>query len=329
VIQVRSQDATPRVEGEARPEIAAAAEAGLTRTPKTLPPWLFYDELGSRLFEAITDLPEYYLTRAEREIFETQAADLLGVAGVVEDTSIIELGAGSAAKTQILLAEIARAYGRASYVPVDVSPTALEHARSRLAREEPRVRVEPWTLTHERALSRLAQRPGHKVVLFIGSSIGNYEPRDAKRLLQDVRRQLGPEDSFVLGTDLVKAPQTLIAAYDDRAGVTAAFNRNVLVRLNRELGAHFVVERFRHRAVWNEAQSRIEMHLESDGDQVVAIDALRRVISFRHRERIHTESSYKYDLAQVDALFASADMARTRTFYDRLERFAVHVARPT
>jgi len=175
-------------------------------------------------------------------------------------------------------------------------------------------------------MPRLAGLAGGKVVLFVGSSIGNYEGPDAIDLLAGIRGALDPGDALILGTDLRKDPAVLVPAYDDAAGVTAAFNRNVLARINRELGGRFDLERFRHVALWNDTASRIEMHLESDGDQVVAIDRLGISVRFRDRERIHTESSVKYDDAMVDALLGAARFRRSQTWTDAQHRFAVHLA---
>ena len=309
--------------------VARAVAAGLAAYPKRLPPWLFYDDEGSALFELITDLPEYYPTRTEREIFERHGEALVTAAMGSGDATFVELGAGTAAKTQVLLQAAVRLRGAATFVPVDVSPVALEAARARLAAEAPAVAVEPWALTHDEALPRLRALPGKKVVLFIGSSIGNYEGDEAIELLAGVRRALGRRDAFVLGTDLRKDPAVLVPAYDDAAGVTAAFNKNVLVRINRELGGHFDLDHFRHVALWNAARSRIEMHLESTRDQTVAIDALGARVRLRRGERIHTESSVKYDDAMVDALLGAAGFRRERTFLDEHDRFAVHLAVPT
>jgi dimethylhistidine N-methyltransferase len=308
-------------------EIARAVLRGLTASPKTLPPWLFYDERGSELFEAITELPEYYLTRAEREIFERDGAAIMEVAGGGADATIVELGAGTAAKTQVLLAAEAARRGAVTYVPVDVSAPALELARARLAAEEPRVAVHPWLASHDDAFPRLRTLRGRKVVLFIGSSIGNYEGGDAVGLLAGLRGGLAAGDALVLGTDLRKDPAVLVPAYDDAAGVTAAFNKNVLARINRELGGRFDLDRFRHVALWNPARSRIEMHLESAGDQVVAVEGLHLTVRLRDRERIHTESSVKYDDAMVDGLLGAAGFRRERSWRDEDGRFAVHLAR--
>jgi dimethylhistidine N-methyltransferase len=316
--------------GQLHDPVARAVAAGLAASPKRLPPWLFYDDEGSALFEAITELPEYYPTRTEREIFERSGDEIVVAAlGAAEDATFVELGAGTATKTQVLLRAAVRLRGAAAYVPVDVSAAALEAARARLAVEEPAVSVDPWAITHDEALPRLRALPGRRVVLFIGSSIGNYEGDEAIELLAGVRRALGRRDVLVLGTDLRKDPAVLVPAYDDASGVTAAFNLNVLVRINRELGGNFDLDAFRHVALWNDERSRMEMHLESTRDQVVAIDALGARVRLRRGERIHTESSVKYDDAMVDALLGAAGFRRERTFLDDGARFAVHLARPT
>jgi dimethylhistidine N-methyltransferase len=310
-------------------EIARTVRRGLTAPAKSLPPWLFYDERGSELFEAITELPEYYLSRAERSIFERDGAAIMAAAFAGGDATIVELGAGTAAKTQVLLAAAADLRGTATYVPVDVSAEALAIAEARLAAEEPRVTVRPWIASHSHAFPHLRSLRGRKVVLFIGSSIGNHEGADALALLAGLRAGLGAGDALVLGTDLRKDRAVLLPAYDDAAGVTAAFNKNVLARINRELGGRFDLDRFRHVALWNEARSRIEMHLESRGDQVVAIEALGLRVPFRDGERIHTESSVKYDDAMVDGMLGGAGFRRERTWHDEERRFAVHLARVT
>jgi L-histidine Nalpha-methyltransferase len=304
-------------------EIATAVKRGLSSTPKRLPPWLFYDRRGSELFEEITALPEYYLTRAEREIFALHGRAIMSLASGGVPATVVELGAGTACKTQILLA----VSGVTRYVPVDVSDAALAIARERLGVELPHLVVTPWAASHDDAIPRLAALPGRKVVLFIGSSIGNYDGVEAAKLLAGVRRGLSSGDALVLGTDLRKDPKTLLPAYDDRAGVTAEFNKNMLARINRELGGRFVLERFRHVALWNSARSCVEMHLESAGAQTVDIEALGMTVRFDDHERIHTESSTKYDDAMIDGLLGESGFRRERTFLDEQQRFAVHVAR--
>jgi dimethylhistidine N-methyltransferase len=307
-------------------DLAAVVAAGLRASPKRLPPWLFYDAEGSALFERITELPEYYPTRAEREIFVRHGAAIVAAALRDRDATFVELGAGTATKTQLLVSAAADQRGHVRFVPIDVSPTALAIAHARIAAEDPRIAVEPWVAPHGEALPRLAALAGPKVVLFVGSSIGNYEGNEAIGLLAGVRAALRPGDALVLGTDLRKDPAVLVRAYDDAAGVTAAFDKNLLARINRELGGRFDLARFRHVALWNEACSRIEMHLESVGDQVVAIERLGLAVPFRSGERIHTESSVKYDDAMVDALLAAAGFRRARTWTDAAARFAEHVA---
>lgn len=307
--------------------VRAAATAGLTASAKTLPSWLFYDARGSALFEAITALPEYYLTRAEREIFTTQGGALLDAAGLTSDATVVELGAGTAAKTAVLLAELVRRGGLVRYVPIDVSASALAAGQARLAATLPGIVVEPWPLTTAAALPRVRALPGPTAILFIGSSIGNYDEPEAIALLAAVRAALAPGAALVLGTDLRKPVDVLLPAYDDPQGVTAAFNLNVLARLNRELGADFDLARFRHVALWNPTRSRMEMHIESVGAQQVRLGDVAAAIRFADGERIHTESSVKYDLAMVDRILGTAGFARSHTFTDDAGRFAVHVAR--
>ncbi len=309
-------------------ELIAVVRAGLRTSPRSLPPWLFYDARGSELFTAITELPEYYPTRAERAIFATAGEALIDQAAGGRPLTIVELGAGTADKTRVLLAPWA-ARGGGTYVPIDVSVDALTVAQDRLTAELPGLRVVPRVGRNEEARTLLAELdgPGRRLVLFIGSSIGNYERDDAIRLLRTVRAGLTAGDALLLGTDLRKSIAVLLPAYDDARGVTAAFNRNLLVRLNRELGADFVPERFRHVALWNQDQSRIEMHLESEIDQRVRIPRANLDLWFVAGERIHTESSVKYDLAMVDELLTAAGFVRERTETDDEGRFAVHLAR--
>lgn len=307
--------------------VALSVREGLSRTPKRLPPWLLYDSAGSELFERITQLPEYYPTRTERAILEAHGDALLGQALPGAEGTLVELGAGTATKTQVLLRQRVARHGFARYVPLDVSPTALDMARARLGRELPDVEVLPRTATNEAVAPVLRSIPGRKLVLFIGSSIGNYEGGEALALLRSIRQGLQRGDGLLLGTDFKKDPQVLVPAYADAEGVTAAFNLNVLERINRELGGRFVSERFEHIAVWNESASRIEMHLESKIDQCVAIEQLGLRLQFLRGERIHTESSVKYDEAGLDALLVPARFLRERTVTDRKRWFGVSLGR--
>jgi dimethylhistidine N-methyltransferase len=311
--------------------IAHDVREGLVRADKRLPPWLFYDAAGSDLYEQITELPEYYLTRAERSIFETQSdAIVAAVAGMSRDPlHVAELGAGTATKSQILMRAVARRPrdSAPTFLAIDVSSSALDIAAARFAREEPHIAFRPLVAHHEHALDAIRRMGKRQLVLFIGSSIGNFDDDEARRLLRGVSRSLLPGGALLLGTDLRKSASVLVPAYDDAQGVTAAFNLNVLARINRELGGRFRIDRFRHVALWNDAASRIEMHLESLVDQVVRIDALGLHVTFRRGERIHTESSVKYDDAHVDALLGASGFVRERSFRDRDERFALHLAR--
>ncbi|MDR3451873.1 MAG: L-histidine N(alpha)-methyltransferase [Rhodoferax sp.] len=308
--------------------VAAAVRRGLAASPKSLPPWLFYDEAGSQLFDRITELPEYYLTRTERGIFLQSADAMVACAAAGGRLRIAELGAGSADKTRLLLAAAVRRQGAVVYEPLDVSESALEAARARIEHELPQVqvapRVEDYTLRLDLDTLPAGER---RLVLYIGSSIGNFEPAAALHLLQTVRAALRPGDALLLGVDLVKGEATLLAAYDDAAGVTAAFNRNLLVRLNRELGADFVPEAFAHCAVWNAAASRMEMHLESWAAQTVRLAALDLTVEFAPGERIHTENSYKYQPGQAETLLEQAGFRPDAPWTDAHGWFAVCLGR--
>lgn len=313
--------------------VALEARAGLTATPKTLSPWLFYDEIGSQFFEQITALPEYYLTRTEQAIFAAHADEIIRVAaGDPRQTlTLIEPGAGSATKTRILLAAAVRLQGNVVYQPVDVSVTALEHARRNILGHVPGVSVRCQVADYTREPLPENRLPNTRTLaLYIGSSIGNFTPKEARGLLRNLRAQLLPGDQFLLGTDLVKDVATMLAAYNDAAGVTAAFNRNVLERLNHELGADFDTASFGHKAIWNAARSRIEMHLESLRAQRAHLPANRAgnalTIDFARGETIHTENSYKFTEASARSLLASAGFKATHTWSDPQHLFSVTLA---
>ena len=313
--------------GDASEAIGAAVRAGLSRARKRLPPWLFYDDEGSALFEEITRLPEYYLTRTERAILTTHAEGMLEAAG--NPREIVELGAGSASKTRVLLAALRGQKARARYVPVDVSPAALAQA-TLVLRDLRHVDVRPAVARYPEELGFL-RRPvsGRRLVLFLGSNVGNYDPRRAVELLAAVRSHLSPGDGFLMGVDRRKSPALLLPAYDDAAGVTARFNKNMLTRLNRELGATFDLDRFRHVVVWNARASRLELSLESTIAQRVVIDALGARVDFAAGERIHTESSYKLTDARVRQLFERAGFVPETTWTDEARLYGMHLARET
>jgi len=323
--------------------VAEAVRAGLMRRPKRLPAWLFYDEAGSRLFDEITERPEYYLTRTERGILAHHADAMVARAAGLEAASldritlgavscdrlrIAELGAGSADKTRLLLKAAVAQQGSVIYEPVDVSLTALEAAKERIECEIPGVTVMPRVEDYTQGLELDPTAAGERhLVLYIGSSIGNFEPWEAERVLSRVRAGLNPGDGLLLGVDLKKDEATLLAAYDDAAGVTADFNLNMLARLNRELGAEFQLDAFEHCAVWNARESRMEMHLESRAAQRVHIDALDLEVEFAEGERIHTENSYKYLPGQAEALLASARFEPVESWTDEQGWFRVHLGR--
>jgi L-histidine Nalpha-methyltransferase len=315
----------PRV----RSPIADDVHRGLSAKAKSLPAYLLYDEEGSRLYERITELPEYYPTRTERGILERHAADIVERAaiGSTSDLRVVELGAGTATKTRLLLSAVVERQGHCVYMPIDVSSSALDEAKSNLAKELPAVDVRPFVGRHEDAFESIGKLGARRLVLFIGSSIGNFSDDEAHHLLSGVRSGLSVGGVLLLGTDLRKSPARLVPAYDDAQGVTAAFNKNVLARINRELGGAFSLDHFRHIALWNDAASQMEMFLESTLDQDVAIDGLDLVVHFRKGERIHTESSAKYVLPRVSSMLAKAGFALERTYTDDEGLFAVNLAR--
>ncbi|HEY1903949.1 MAG TPA: L-histidine N(alpha)-methyltransferase [Terracidiphilus sp.] len=325
--------ALPQITERVESPVASAVREGLDARPKRLPAWLFYDADGSDLFEQITRLPEYYLTRTEREIFAAHAAEIIARAAQFEDADatrlrIAELGAGSADKTRLLLKAAVDRQQTLVYEPVDVSASALEAARERIEREIAGVEVSPRVLDYTQGLDLEPAAPGERrLVLYIGSSIGNFEPHQAELLLQGIRAGLEPGDTLLLGVDLRKNEHTLLAAYDDASGVTARFNLNVLARLNRELAADFDLEAFAHRAVWNPDESRIEMHLESLTAQRVRVRSLDLEVKFGAGESIHTENSYKYAPGHAEAMLSDAGFDPESTWTDPKEWFAVCLAR--
>ena len=316
--------------------VAYEAASGLTASPKTLSPWLFYDEAGSDLFEQITQLPEYYLTRTERAIFAEHADEILEMAADKRCLTMVELGAGTATKTGILLRAAVRRQSQIMYQPIDVSESCLNEARTNLELKVPGVKVVPQLANYITQPITLARPPQARVLaLYIGSSIGNFSPEQGREILSNLRTQLEAGDALLLGTDLApgvhKDEATLLAAYDDAAGVTAAFNLNVLTRLNRELGAEFDAAQFAHRAVWNADESRIEMHLESLTSQKVVVPEnagfAELELEFAEGETIHTENSYKFTKASVETLLADCGFGIAKTFGDAQGLFAVTLAR--
>ena len=277
---------------------------GLSRPQKELPPKYFYDARGSELFEEITRLPEYYLTRTERALLERWMP--AWTAGL-RPRALVELGAGSAAKTRIVLDAMRAAGGGEAYVPVDVSAEFLDQTAAAVRREYPGLRVVPAVADLCQALPLPDGLPGPVLHAFLGSTIGNFAPADAVALLERVRRGMGPEDRFLMGVDLRKDPARVEAAYNDAAGVTAEFNRNMLRVLNHRAGADFRPDAFRHRAFYHTGEHRIEMHLVSAHAQRVRVPGAG-VFRLAAGESIRTEISCKHDRGSVDALFSAAGL---------------------
>lgn len=263
--------------------------SGLLGAPKRLPSKYLYDAEGSRLFEAICDLPEYYVTRAETKLLSHCVRDIAG--HIPEVAILVEFGSGASTKTRLLLDAIPQI---AAYVPIDISGAALASAMRSIRARYPDLRMEGVVADISRLDSLPVSTVGYSEVgFFPGSTIGNFTPIEAKSFLANARRVLGPESRFIVGVDFVKSPDVLIPAYNDAQGVTAAFNKNLLNRLNREFGTNFQLDDFQHRAIWNPQESRIEMHLVSLRNASVAL-ADGTWIQFTRGETIHTENSYKY-----------------------------------
>jgi L-histidine Nalpha-methyltransferase len=307
------------------PPYAEEVVDGLSSPNKTLPCKLFYDEIGSALFEEITRLPEYYPTRTELEILSASSREIALAAG--SPISIVELGAGTATKTEMLLRAIARRQMRVEFYPVDISPSALSDAEKRLREELPGALVRPVIADFSNGFHFLNEISGRKLVLYLGSSIGNFDWNPAITLLQKVRDQLSAGDALLLGTDMVKSPEILVPAYDDAQGVTAQFNKNILRRINREFDGNFDLDLFRHIAEWNPAQSRMEIFLESTQPQVVTLSVTGTRIRFRSGERIHTENSNKYTLEMVERMLCVSGFKLEKSWFDKRKWFGLHLAR--
>jgi len=309
-------------------ELIDEVRRGLLKPPRSLMPWMLYDAEGSRLFECITTLPEYYPTRTERDIFARRATEIVAAACSQGSRPfrLLELGAGTAAKTGILLEAAARSRNELIYIPVDVSSDALDAACASIGCLLPDVELQPMVSNYVTHPPRLERFEGTTLALYIGSSIGNFLPEEARAILRDLRSELRPGDALLLGTDLVKDERTLVRAYDDDAGVTAAFNLNILHRLNRELGANFDTDCFRHRARWNRVESRIEMHLESTRDQWVNIPAAELSVRFAAFETIHTENSYKFTRKTLAALLDESGFTVEQTWTDPRQWYALTLA---
>ena len=306
-------------ESEAARALRADAGAGLTATPKTLPPKWFYDARGSALFEQITELPEYYPTRTERMLLRTHAAEIATLTGT---QTLIELGSGSSDKTRILLDALTTAGTLQRYVPLDVSEAALRQALDALAVAYPALELHGAVGDFTRHLAALP-RGDRRMVAFLGGTIGNLLPAERAAFLAAVRATLNPGEHLLLGAGLVTAPELLVAAYADAAGVTAEFNRNALRVLNRQLGADFPVQDFDHVAVWNADHEWIEMRLRADREMTVTLTALDLCVTFAVGEELRTEISAKFRAERLCAELSAAGLPVARAWADPEQRFIV------
>jgi L-histidine Nalpha-methyltransferase len=312
--------------GDPRIEFGRDVTAGLTASPKRLDCRYFYDAEGSALFDAICELPEYYLTRAETAILRGHAGDI--AAPFPGDVTLVELGSGSAAKTRLLLEALLRNRSQLRYVPIDICRPVLEASAAKLLREFPGLEITAVAAEYHQGLQHLlAETDRPKLILWLGSNIGNFGQIDAARFLAQVRAAMTVADRLLIGVDLRKDKAILEAAYDDAAGVTAAFNLNLLARINRELDGDFDLRAFQHRAVYDEAAGRIEMYLVSTRAQRVRIGRLGLEIAFAAGEMVHTENSYKYSPAEIADLCAAAELVIEHSYFDAERRFCLCLLR--
>ena len=312
------QSAAAGAAGRASSDFAGDVLAGLRASPKRIPPKHFYDTAGSRLFERITALPEYYPTRTEMQILRERAGAVAAL--VPPEGALVEFGSGSSAKVRLLLANVPKLR---AYVPVDISGEFLGEEATRLRAEHPSLEVVPVAADFTKAFTLPEAVRGLPLAgFFPGSTIGNFDPDDAKAFLRNAAGILGPGAPFIVGVDLVKDEDVLNRAYDDAEGVTAAFNLNLLARANRELNADFDLDAFAHHAFFNEEQSRIEMHLVSRKPQQVRVAGA--TFTFEEGETIHTENSYKYTVDSFRRLAAEAGWRGLDAWTDKDRLFSIH-----
>jgi len=301
--------------------------AGLSTDPKELAPKYFYDERGSQLFERITELPEYYPTRAERSILRERSAEIVAAAG--EPDTLVELGSGSAAKTRHLLSAMRDAGCLRTYVPVDISAEITHETAESLVREYPGLAVRGLVCDFEHDLERIPNGADRgRLVAFLGGTIGNLYPEARRRFLARLAGLLAPDDRILLGTDLVKEPARLEAAYDDSRGVTAEFNKNVLRVLNRELSADFDPDAFEHVARYDAAEARMDIRLRSLTPQTITLGGLDMAVDFAAGEEMRTEISSKFTRERLEAVYAEAGLAMSGWFTDAAGDYALSLARP-
>ncbi|HEX5762970.1 MAG TPA: L-histidine N(alpha)-methyltransferase [Solirubrobacterales bacterium] len=312
------------LDGDGRARMERDVRAGLTAQPKELPPKYFYDERGSLLFEQITELPEYYPTRAERQILAERSTEIVAAAG--HPSTLVELGSGSAAKTRHLLSAMRSCGCLATYVPLDISTEITESTAEALLAEYPELAIHGLVCDFEHDLDRIPDGEGGRLVAFLGGTIGNLYPVARSGFLDRVGALLKPGDHLLLGTDLVKETPRLEAAYDDAAGVTAEFNKNVLAVLNRELGADFDLERFEHVARYDAAAARMDIGLRSLAEQTVRLPALDMAVRFAAGETMRTEISAKFTRPKLEQIYDEAGLTMVGWFTDPAEDYALSLA---
>jgi dimethylhistidine N-methyltransferase len=304
---------------------AAAVRTGLTSKRKFLQPVYFYDKRGSQLFNEITKQPEYYLTRVEASILRSSSENICRMCG---RGTIIELGSGNSEKTRIVLDALMAREESLHYVPIDVSYESLAESSEALMKKYPALSVTCLVSEYDEGMSFVERHVGSsKLVLFLGSSIGNFDPEETGRFLQMIRNCIGDGDRFLIGLDMHKDIEILNVAYDDSGGVTAQFNLNILARINRELGGRFSLEKFEHHAFYNERLRRVEMHLVSKEAQDVRISAINDTISFEEGETIHTENSYKFTAEQIEGMIDGC-FEVSKTWTDPRGWYSVLLLRP-
>jgi L-histidine N-alpha-methyltransferase len=307
-------------------KLCSVVAAGLNVAPKQLACRFFYDTLGSQLFEQICALPEYYVTRTEQSILTRYAHQIVEATG--DNILLAELGSGSSSKTRLLIKALLTQQPDLHYAPIDISAEFLRASCYDLLDDYPMLAVTGIAAEYNDGIRALPEHPGPRLILFLGSNIGNFERQEAVEFLSRIRARMTPCDRILIGVDLVKDRRVLHAAYNDAAGVTALFNKNLLVRINRELGGDFHLDRFHHEAPYNESESRIEMHLRSDRAQTVTVDYLEQSFTFEQEETIHTENSHKYTPAGFAALCADAGLNIQDHWTDEREWFAVVLLQP-
>jgi L-histidine N-alpha-methyltransferase len=314
------------LDADAAATMARDVRAGLCAYPKELAPKYFYDERGSQLFEQITELPEYYPTRAEREILAQRSGEILAAAG--GPGTLVELGSGSAAKTRHLLSAMRAAGKLETYVPVDISEEITHQTAACLVDEYPGLAVRGLVCDYEEHLERIPPGPGPRLIAFLGGTVGNLYPRQRHAFLERIAALLAPGDHLLLGTDLVKDPARLEAAYDDAAGVTAEFNKNVLEVLNREFAADFDLDAFEHVARYDAEAERMDIRLRSLLDQEVRLDDLDLELVFAAGEEMRTEISTKFTRARLESVYQGSGLELCGWFTDAAGDYALSLARP-